>query len=246
MMTLEEGMVRPVCTRRTPQLGPTAIMAATDADLQILRKRLSLPDSRKLFLGRLYFDASDQKQPALAGPLMGAPYAVMVLETLRAWGVRSVVFCGWCGTIADDLVIGDILIPDCAIIDEGTSLHYKQAHGGTVYPNAGRHRDLQRSFRQHTVIHKYGPVWSTDGIFRETPGQIRKFQQKGAVAVEMELSALFSAAKFYDLSIAAVLIVSDELFSLQWRPGFKNKLFKQSRITVCGLLSQMHRSPDHG
>lgn len=245
-MTLEEGMVRPVRTHRTPQLGPKAIMAATDADLQMLRKHLGLPDSRKLFLGRLYFDASDQKQPALAGPLMGAPYAVMVLETLHAWGVRSVVFCGWCGTIADDLGIGDILIPDRAIIDEGTSLHYKQPLGGTVCPNAGRYNDLQRSLRQHAVMHKRGPVWSTDGIFRETPGQIRKFRQKGAVAVEMELSALFSAARFYDISMAAVLIVSDELFSLQWRPGFKSELFRQSRSTVCGLLSQMHRSPDHG
>jgi purine-nucleoside phosphorylase len=246
MMTFEEGIVRPVCTHHTPQLGPTAILAATDADLQILCKKLSLPDTRKLFLSRLYFDASDQNRPALAGPLMGAPYAVMVLETLRAWGVCSLVFCGWCGTIADDLCIGDILIPDCAIIDEGTSLHYKQPLGGTVYPNAGRHKDLQRSLRQHAVIHRCGPVWSTDGIFRETPGQIRKFQQRGAVAVEMELSALFSAAKFYDISIAAVLIVSDELFSLQWRPGFKNKLFKQSRITVCDLLLQMHRSLNHG
>lgn len=245
-MSLEEGMVRPVCTRRTPRLGPTAIMAATDADLQRLRRNLGLPDTRKLFLGRLYFDASDQKQPVLAGPLMGAPYAVMVLETLHAWGVRSVVFCGWCGTIAGDLGIGDILIPDCAIIDEGTSLHYQQPLGGTVYPNAGRYKDLQRNLRRHAVIHKHGPVWSTDGIFRETPGQILKFQQKGAVAVEMELSALFSAAKFYDLAMAAVLIVSDELFSLQWRPGFKNKLFKQSRTAVCDLLSQMHRSPDHG
>jgi purine-nucleoside phosphorylase len=246
MMTLEEGIVRPVCTRRTPQLGPTAIMAATEADFQILRKNLSLPDTRKLFLGRLCFDAADKKQPALAGPLMGAPYAVMVLETLRAWGVRRAVFLGWCGTIADDLAIGDILIPDCAIIDEGTSLHYQQPHGGTVYPHAGRHKDLQRTLRQHAVMPKCGAVWSTDGIFRETPSQIHKFTQKGAVAVEMELSALFSAALFYRISIAAVLIVSDELLCLQWRPGFQNKVFKQSRITVCDLLSQMHRSPDHG
>lgn len=242
---LEDGIVQPVCTRHTPRLGPLAIIAATDEDFHILRQNLGLPDSRKLFLSGLCLDAADSGSPVLVGPLMGAPYAVMVLETLRAWGVQTLFFLGWCGSISSDLRSGDILLPDSAIIDEGTSLHYEQYSGDIVRPSAGLCDTLIKTLQQSKLAHRKGRVWSTDAIFRETPSKIKKFQKQGALAVEMELSALCSAARFYGLSFAALLIVSDELFTLQWRPGFKDKVFKQSRTAVCSLLSEIHRSLDH-
>ena len=42
-MTHERGIVRPVRGKRAPKLGPLAILAATEADLRSLRKRLNLP-----------------------------------------------------------------------------------------------------------------------------------------------------------------------------------------------------------
>ena len=55
---------------------------------------------------------------------MGAPYAVMILETLAAWGAKQVIFLGWCGAISATVSIGDILVPTLAWIDEGTSRAY--------------------------------------------------------------------------------------------------------------------------
>jgi purine-nucleoside phosphorylase len=169
----------------------------------------------------------------------------MVLEMLRAWGAQTIVFVGWCGSISGRLRTGDILIPVDAVVDEGTSLHYGQEIGAIVHPNGDLCDSLSKSMLKGKIAHCKGRVWSTDGIFRETPTQIKKFQNKGAAAVEMELSALCSAAKFYALSFAALLIVSDELFTLQWRPGFKDKAFKQARRAVCNFLTERYRSLDH-
>ena len=41
----------------------------------------------------------------------------------------------------------------------------------------------------------------------------------------MELSALFTVAKFRGAKLAAVLAVSDELASLKWKPGFLKPAF---------------------
>lgn len=237
MTTSEDGIVRPVCNPGTPVLGPLAIMAATDADFQFLCRKLRLPDTRSVFLSTIRFDAADPTSPTLAGPLLGSPYAVMMLETLQAWGVRTIIFVGWCGSVSSCLHSGDILVPDSAVIDEGTSLHYGQHSGAIVQPHDHLCDSLEKFVGQQDITYCKGRVWTTDGVFRETPSQIQKYQAQGAVAVEMELSALFSAAQFYALSLAALLIVSDELFTMQWRPGFKEKRFKQSRTAVCELLT---------
>jgi len=244
-MKIEDGIVRPVFTDRSPRLGPVAIMVATAADFEVLHKRLILPDGRKLFLSRIAFDAHDPRAPSLVGPLMGAPYAVMVFETLAAWGVQTVLFLGWCGSVNSSLRNGDIVLPDSAIVDEGTSLHYHQVTGAIVRPHAEPFEALQQALIQRQANHCAGRVWSTDGIFRETPAQISKFKAQGAVAVEMEVSALFSSAQFYDLTMAALLVVSDELFDDQWRPGFKTEMFKASRLLACDLLTDICRRVNH-
>ena len=60
----------------------------------------------------------------LAGPAPGAPYAVMVLEKLIALGVQTVVALGWCGSLKPEVRIGDLIIPESAHSEEGTSGHY--------------------------------------------------------------------------------------------------------------------------
>ena len=238
-MSHEDAIVRPVSTGRSPRLGPRAVLAASDADVQSLRKAMVLPDSCPLYMSRLYYNAANPVWPVVAGPIMGAPYAAMLLEILRAWGVRKALFLGWCGSIDPGIRIGDIIIPSGAYIDEGTSVHYNQCGQEVVRPDATLEHLLgERLSRQRTHFHS-GSIWTTDAIFRETPTQVRKYQRLGAVAVEMELSALLAVAAFYTLPMAAVLTVSDELSTFKWRTGFKADGFKQSRLTACRLITDL-------
>jgi len=221
-------------------------MAATEADFQDLRREMGLPDHRKLFLSRLCYCAADLARPMLVGPVMGAPYAVMLLETLHAWGMKKLLFYGWCGSISVGYRSGDIILPDSAIIDEGTSRHYHQQVGASVNPDVGLRTALGTAFDGQSIRHDSGRIWTTDGIYRETPSRVEYFQNQGAVAVDMELSALLSVALFLAVPTAAVLVVSDELFDLQWRPGFNRTEFKSSRGRVCDLLAQINEDAIHG
>ncbi|MEJ2038525.1 MAG: nucleoside phosphorylase [Desulfosarcinaceae bacterium] len=236
-MTADDPVVRPVCNARTPVLGPTALLVASHLDLKMLAGRLQLPDSRQLYMSRLLYDAGQAERPCLVGPLMGAPYAVMILEILRAWGVRKVLFFGWCGSIDPVFRIGDIVIPTSALIDEGTSLHYRKTREAEVHPDRSLCAALQADLDDNGVDYKTGRVWTTDGIFRETPNKIEAFQRKGANVVEMELSAIYSLAAFHDMAAAALLAVSDELFTLTWKPGFTYRDFSASRNRIIERIS---------
>ena len=58
---------------------------------------------------------------------------------------------------------------------------------------------------------------------------MRRFQDAGALAVEMEVSALFSAARFRGVELCSVLVASDLLYDMRWQPGFRESRFKAGR-----------------
>ena len=55
---------------------------------------------------------------------IGAPSAVRLLEELIALGIKKFISFGTSGTLQKDINIGDLVICDKAIRDEGVSYHY--------------------------------------------------------------------------------------------------------------------------
>ena len=236
-----DAIIFPQKGKKSPQLGPVAVMAATETDLVLLCNLLSFDADahQNLFTSRLYVSRPPASAPSLAGPLVGAPYATMVLETLIAWGARKIIFLGWCGSISNRVKIGDIIIPTAAIIDEGTSRHYQNHDSHLSYPSEPMLTRLRAGMNQSQIHFHSGTVWSTDAIYRETRKQVEYYQRQQAVAVEMEISALFTVARFRKADLGAIAVVSDELDSFKWRPGFKMDEFKRGRKAACKVITEL-------
>jgi len=254
---MDDAIVKPVRGKRSPRLGPVAIIAATPPDLKLICELTGLDSGRhhSLYISELIVSHDPSSHVAVAGPVVGAPYAAMILETLLSWGACEIIFCGWCGAISPSAAIGDILVPDAAIIDEGTSQHYRR-HNSHPTPLRGSQNDSSQPgffsapsahlVRQlaETVLDKgckvfREPIWSTDAIYRETTEKVRHFRKMGCLAVEMELSALFTVAAFREAALAGVLVVSDDLSTLSWKPGFRQPAFKQGRQTACEVAASL-------
>jgi purine-nucleoside phosphorylase len=236
-----EAVVNPQKTKNSPDIGPVAVMAATRPDLIYLSELFdfSKDDYQRLFLSRLYFDRNNPGGLSVTGPFVGAPYAVMLLENLIAWGARQIIFIGWCGAIADPVKIGDIILPTSVYIDEGTSKHYGAGDSSHLQADFPMLAKAKQVLDKNNFDYHEGAVWTTDAIYRETRREVLRHQQNGVLAVEMEISALCAVALFRRVDLAGILVVSDELSSSKWRPGFKHDRFVQSRKTACRLVKEL-------
>jgi len=218
-----------------------AVMTATGADLYYLCELAGYAgdDYQRLFMSRLYYDRRNPDGYSIVGPFVGAPYAVMLLENLIAWGARQFIFIGWCGAISDPVKIGDIILPTAGYIDEGTSKHYGAAGNPRYLVDFPLLAKVRQVLAENNCNFHEGAVWTTDAIYRETRREVAMYQQQGILAVEMEMSALYTVARFRRVDLAGILVVSDELSSSNWRPGFKHDQFVQSRKTACRLVTEL-------
>ncbi|MBQ3222600.1 MAG: nucleoside phosphorylase [Clostridia bacterium] len=138
----------------------------------------------------------------------GAPAAVDTLETIRALGVRQVLVVGMCGGFAREINVGDVVVPERILCEEGTSFHYADAPQFAL-PN-GRLRGL--------VCERFAADWriwdaptvTSDAFYRQTFAKEEAWRQAGCAAVDMEASALLNAAAFHGMPAAAVLLCSDK------------------------------------
>ncbi len=236
-----DGIVIPVKGKNSPNLGPVAVMVSSQTDLSLFCRLAGLDEKKQkdLFVSRLYVGDTAEAGFSVVGPFVGAPYAAMLLETLIAWDVDKIIFFGWCGAISHDVKIGDIIIPTGAIIDEGTSKHYHQGDDAISQPSSYILKNTKEALKKTGLAFHEGLVWSTDAIYRETCEKVKYYQGKDVLAVEMELSALFTVGKFRDVQVGGILVVSDELSTFKWQPGFRNELFKESRMAACEVINDL-------
>jgi len=242
-VNIEDAIIFPKRGKGSPHLGPVAVIAGTETDLSQLRKLLGFDSDayRKLFTSRLYPSDSIAGGISLTGPAVGAPYAVMLLEMLIAWGAKKIIFLGWCGSISEKVKIGDIIVATSAIVDEGTSRHYQDNDACRTHPAKSLLTVLDNALRQKRVNFHKGAIWTTDAIYRETGEKVKCLQRQKAIGVEMEISALFTVAKFRGVDVGALAVVSDELASFKWRPGFKTDRFKHGRMAACTVIKDVCR-----
>jgi uridine phosphorylase len=140
----------------------------------------------------------------------GAPSAAYVFELLIALGTRRFVIAGTAGGLGPTLRMGDVVVCDRAIRDEGVSHHYLEP-GKYSYPSAALSMELGRALQNTSVPFRIGSSWTIDALFRETAAEARFHAADGALTVEMEAAALFAIAQGRQVDIAAALVLSDLL-----------------------------------
>ena len=228
-MNSERAIINPRRGKREEPVAPRLLMTFTRPDYRIACDLAAATARERDIIDCPIREGRWQNQPVtLAGPAPGAPYAVMVLEKLIALGAQAVVALGWCGSLQSEVKIGDLIIPESAYSEEGTSGHYPLI-APEPQPAAKLCRVMRNLLTSAGVTFHAGKVWTTDALYRETEAKVLAYGSRGMLAVEMEMSALFTVARFRGVPLAGLLVVSDELFSLTWRHGLRETRFQRSR-----------------
>lgn len=174
---------------------------------------------------------------ALFQACFGAPAAGMLMEALIASGVRRIVMAGQAGAISNRCGIGDLFLPTWGIREEGTSYHYLPADV-RCEASAGLTEGIKGHFGE--VAFAEGGVWTTDAPFRETMDKVLRYAEEGALAVEMECTALMAIAMVRDVDFAAALVITDELFRGEWVHGFGSQEVARQQDFLCQALAAMY------
>ena len=212
-----------------PTIDHPIILVLFEPYLEILRKQLKLKKSglkRMRFPSMTYFTTTvGAKKISVFGTPLGAPQAAIILERLIAMGARKIVTFGCCGSLQPDLQIGHLVVPTEALSEEGTSAHYPLPEGAETKADEKIVHLCDQKCRDQNFKSAAGKVWTTDALFRETKEKAKRFSEMGLLAVEMEMSALFTIAAYRKVSLGGLMVVSDELATLKWKTGFLNPFF---------------------
>lgn len=151
----------------------------------------------------------------------GAPGMTMALEVLIALGVKEFVFIGLAGSLQEEVEPADIVLCSESLCDDGTSPCYT-AHE-TSKPNRQLFYKLGKQLKSADKNFHVGRNWTTDAIFRETKEEVKHYQKKDVLTVEMETAAFYAVCTKRKAKGAAAFVVSDKLDQLKWEPHFGEK-----------------------
>lgn len=225
----DQALINPTREPGEAGVAPRVILAFTRPDYHNLcRLAHAAGPPRYLFDCAVHEGSWEGKDLTVVGPALGAPYAVMILERLIALGAKAVLALGWCGSLQRRVQVGSVVVPTAAVAGDGTSPHYLAGERQPA-PDAGLCRLLQTRLEAATIPWHTGAIWTTDAFYRETVAQVSQHQAQGVLGVDLELAALFAVGQFRQVAVAGLLVVSDELAELTWRPGFHTPAFKQGR-----------------
>lgn len=223
-MSREGQITYMVLNCRIKEVTPNIILPATDYVMHSVKSHFKKTELHGKVLRGNYGDSI----VSLATSGIGAPATAMTMEALRVAGVKHIIRVDYCGALMDNIEIGDIIICSEAICGDGTTPHYLKQD--SPYPRVLADAKLVSKIMEGFESNKKkqechsGAVWTHDALFKEPAELIQKAVSNGAIAIDMETSAIFALGKIYNISTAAILIVTD-------RPCGKEFLTEKIKIS---------------
>jgi purine-nucleoside phosphorylase len=144
----------------------------------------------------------------------GAAMAVDLAERFVASGAEYIIRIGTTGSLVADLALGAFVVPYAAIRDEGTSRFYL-SRGAPSLSDITLTLAISKQLRIQGFTVYNGIAWSTDGRWKETDEMVERYVNDGAIAADMESSALFAFGLNKKVKVASISLLSDEIHSAQ-------------------------------
>jgi DeoD family purine-nucleoside phosphorylase len=147
--------------------------------------------------------AADGEPLTIQSTGMGGPSAAIVAEELITLGASRLIRVGTSGALADGLQLGELIVADAALAEDGAS----RALGGDgeVAPDP----ELHAALRAAAPDARSGLIVSADLFYDPDPDRPARWAKRGALAVEMEAATIFRVAAARGARGACVVTVSD-------------------------------------
>lgn len=146
---------------------------------------------------------------------VGCPACAGNLDLFHEMGIDKVMFCGGGGVLDQNIEVGQILVVEGAVRDEGFSYQYI-APSRVIYTDPEITGKICRHLEANGISYLCGLTWTTDAIFRETADRIRRRKEEGAKIVEMEQAGCIAVAQLRNFAYGALIYGGDDLSGEEW------------------------------
>ena len=166
------------------------------ADLMTNVKLLNFNREYKSFLG----EYKGKKILAMSTGI-GAPSAGIGVEELHNVGVKFVIRVGSAGAMQKNIKIGELIIAEGAVRDDGLSKKYAPE----IYPAVPSSKllSLAKKYAPEAV---YGIIRSHDGFYMDDNAETEKFwSRKGIVGADMESGILMVIGRLRGMETLSIL-----------------------------------------
>ncbi|HEX2930488.1 MAG TPA: hypothetical protein VHV54_12270 [Candidatus Binatia bacterium] len=204
-------------------LGPYALIPGPKERSEMIIKLLDGPQKNFTFLDyEMHSGMLEGKRVTVGNGGRYAPDTAITTEILCGAGAQSIVRVGSCGSLQEDVKIGDLVIVTGALRGEGTSRYYVAENFSTV-----AHADIVNALKKAAddlkVRYHLGWIFTTDALFQETPELIQQLNKQNISSIDMVTSTFLTIAQVRGKKAGAVLAVSDEC--LHGKFGFRDPAF---------------------
>lgn len=172
--------------------------------------------------------------------IVGCPSCAGNLDLFHAMGITKTMFCGGGGVLDKNIEVGQILVVDGAIRDEGFSYHYIEP-SRYIYTDRTVTEKIIRYLEENSVSYIRGLTWTTDALFRETADRIARRKEEGAKIVEMEQAGCIAVAQFRGFAYGALIYGGDDVSQEEWsnRGWRSRKGIRYDLVTLCKKLVEI-------
>jgi purine-nucleoside phosphorylase len=148
--------------------------------------------------------------------MMGAPSTAIVAEELIQLGARTLIRVGTAGALGAGVNPGDLIVVTASSPLDGTTAGYLDGRPYAPAATFAVVRALVAAAEARELRPHVGPIVTDDVFYHPDGDRLAAWTAFGALAVEMEASALFTVAARHNLRAGAILTVSNFVGAATW------------------------------
>jgi uridine phosphorylase len=227
---------------KSDSLGRYALIPGPKERSDMIRGLLDSPKKNFSFLDyEMHTGTHDGKSVTVGNGGRYAPDTAITTEILCAGGAEFLVRIGSCGSLQENIKVGDLVIVTGARRGEGTTEYYVAKNFSTV-ADRGIVGALEKAAKSAGVRYHLGSVFTTDALFQETPELIGDLERQGIAAIDMVTSAFLTIAQVRGKRAGAIMAVSDECLCGKF--GFRDPAFVRAEEKMVDVALQALRFMD--
>lgn len=136
---------------------------------------------------------------------MGGPSTAITIEELNNIGVKYIIRVGSCGALDPKIKLGNLIIVNGAIRDEGTSKAYVESIYPAI-PDTNLLINIIEAAKMCKVKYFIGKARSHDSFYIDNEEEVNKYwAKKGVLGSDMETAALFTLGSIRGIKTASIL-----------------------------------------